>query len=101
MRKALILATLALAGCVSSPPIISTPSACSSLLPPECLAGVPSAPLPDGETVGDCIAFSDLQTGQLDKANDRYKAGVGIVARCEKRDAEAVKRARPKFLGIF
>lgn len=101
MRKALMLAVLLLAGCVGSPPIISAPSACSTLLPTEWLAGVPSAPLPDGNTVGDWITFGDAQTGQLDKANDRYKSGVGIVARCEERDRQAVKRSRPKFLGLF
>ena len=47
----LILAVLSLAGCVGSPPIIAAPSACSTLLPSEWLAGVPSAPLPGGETV--------------------------------------------------
>lgn len=41
------------------------------------------------------------QTGQLEKANGRYDAAMGIVERCEARDAAAVKRARPKFLGIF
>lgn len=97
----LILAVLALAGCVGAPPIISAPSACSTLLPTEWLAGVQSAPLPDGNTVGDWIAFGDAQTGQLDKSNERYKAGVGIVARCEARDREAVKRSRSKFLGLF
>jgi hypothetical protein len=80
---------------------VATPSACSSLLPAEWLKGVPGAPLPDGETVGDWVAFGDAQTAQLDKANDRYAAGVGIVSRCEARDAAAVKKVRPKVLGIF
>ena len=97
----LILAVLSLAGCVGSPPIIAAPSACSTLLPSEWLAGVPSAPLPGGETVGDWIAFGDATVGQLDKSNDRYKSAVGIVARCEARDREAVKRSRGKFLGLF
>lgn len=101
MRQALILAPLLLAGCVSAPPIISATSACSTLLPTEWLEGVQSAPLPEGSTVGDWVEFGDRQTGQLDKANDRYKAGVGIVSRCEARDAAAVKRSKPKFLGIF
>jgi hypothetical protein len=57
--------------------------------------------LPQGSTVGEWIAFADAQTGQLDKANDRTKAAIGIVERCEERDREAVKRARPKFLGVF
>lgn len=100
MRQALILPLL-LTGCVSSPPIISAPSDCSTLLPSEWLDGVPSAPLPDGETVGDWIAFADAQTGQLDKSNDRYRAAVGVVGRCEARDRQAVKRSRPKVLGIF
>nr|WP_299914389.1 hypothetical protein [Sphingomonas bacterium] len=51
--------------------------------------------------MGDWIKFGDAQTGQLDKANDHYVSGVGIVQRCEARDAAAVKKARPKFLGIF
>lgn len=76
-------------------------SACSSLLPGEWREPVPGAPLPDGQSVGDWIAFGDAQTGQLDKANDRTVSAIGIVERCEARDREAVKRARPKFLGIF
>lgn len=80
---------------------MSAPSACSSLLPTEWRAGVPGAELPQGDTVGEWVAFGDAQTGQLDKSNDRYTAAVGIVERCEERDAEAVRRSRPRFLGIF
>jgi hypothetical protein len=88
-------------GCAGAPSIVSAPSACSTLLPTEWRAGVRGADLPQGDTVGEWIAFADAQTGQLDKANDRYSAAVGIVERCEARDREAVKRARPRFLGIF
>jgi len=94
-------AILLCAACVATPPIVATPGACSSLLPAEWRAGVPSAVLPDGSTVGDWIAYADAQTGQLDKANDRYSAAVGIVERCEARDAAAVKQSRRKFLGVF
>ncbi len=80
---------------------MSAPSACSSLLPPEWREGVPGAALPAGSTIGEWIAFADAQTGQLDKANDRYRAAAGIVERCEERDREAVKRSRRKILGIF
>lgn len=76
-----------------------TPSACHELLPAEWLSGVPSAPLPDGETVGDWIAFGDAQTGQLDKANGRYVDAIGIVERCHDRDQEAAKRATRGFFG--
>jgi hypothetical protein len=62
---------------------------------------VPGAPLPKGDVVGDWIAFSDAQTGQLDTANGRTADAIGIIERCEQRDAAAIKRARPKFLGIF
>lgn len=51
--------------------------------------------------MGDWVAFGDAQTAQLDKANDRYGAAVGIVARCEERDAKAVRASRGRFLGIF
>lgn len=80
---------------------MSAPSACSSLLPSEWRAGVPGADLPQGSTAGDWIAFADAQTAQLDKANDRYSAAVGIIERCEERDRQAVKKARPKVLGVF
>jgi hypothetical protein len=70
-------------------------------LPPEWKQGVAGAELPDGNTVGDWIAFGDAQTGRLDQANERTKAAIGIVERCEERDAAAIKRAtRNRFLGI-
>lgn len=80
---------------------MSAPNACSSLLPTEWRAGVPGAELPAGSTVGDWIAFGDAQTGQLDKANERTSAAIGIVERCELRDREAIKKARRKVLGVF
>lgn len=98
MRPFLMLSTmLVLPGCVSAGRIVATPSACSALLPPEWQMPVPGAPLPEGETVADWISFGDQQTAQLDKANDRTVSAIGIVSRCETRDAEAVKRARKHF----
>lgn len=95
-----------LSGCspfAGARPIVQPmPNACSSLLPESWLKGVPSADLGNGgTTVGDWIKFGDAQTGQLDKANDRYAAAIGIVQRCEIRDAAAVRRARPRVLGVF
>lgn len=92
---------LALQGCVAAGPILTTRAACSSLLPNEWREGVPGAPLPDGYTMGDWIAFGDAQTGQLDKANDRTTSSIGIIERCEERDKQAIQKAKPKFLGIF
>jgi hypothetical protein len=62
---------------------------------------VPGAPLPSGETVGDWIQFADAQTGQLDKANDRTTSAIGIVARCEQRDVEAVAKAKRRWWQVW
>lgn len=96
-----LLAMLACAACAGGPPIVASASACSSLIPGSWREPVPGAPLPKGDVVGDWIAFGDAQTGQLDKANGRTADTIGIIERCERRDAAAIKRARPKFLGIF
>ncbi len=76
-------------------------SACSTLIPDSWHQPVPGAEIPNGDTVGEWVAFADAQTGQLDKANGRTADALGIIERCEKRDAAAVKSARPKVLGIF
>lgn len=96
-----MLAALLLGGCVSAGPIVAAPSSCSSLIPDSWSAGVEGAPLPDGETVGDWIAFGDAQTGRLDVANGRQADTLAIIQRCEARDREAVQRSRPKFLGLL
>jgi hypothetical protein len=62
---------------------------------------VPGAPLPDGQTVGEWISFGDQQTAQLDKANDRTTAAIGIVERCEARDVAAVNHARRPWWKVF
>lgn len=74
-------------------------ASCSSLLPPEWKRGVAGADIPDGNTVGDWIAFGDAQTGKLDQANGRTKDAIGIVERCEARDKEAVRRGSRGFFG--
>jgi hypothetical protein len=103
IRSIPLLAMLACGACASGPPIVTANSAgCSSLVPDEWKKGVAGAPLPDGNTVGDWIAFGDAQTGKLDIANDRTVSAVGIIARCEARDEKAIEKAtRRRFLGIF
>jgi hypothetical protein len=93
----LLLMLLAVPGCVGAPPIVATPNACASLLPDEWRVPVPGAPLPEATTVADWISFADQQTGQLDKANDRTLSAIGIIERCEARDAAAVKAAKRKW----
>lgn len=68
-------------------------------MPPEWRRGVDGAELPAGETVGDWIAFGDAQTARLDQANGRTRDTIGIVERCEARDAAVVGRARRGFFG--
>jgi hypothetical protein len=100
--SALALASMlpVLGACAAGPPIVTThAAACSTLLPPDWKNGVAGAPLPDGDTVGDWIVFADAQTGKLDQANDRTKSAIGIVERCEKRDADAVRRGTRGFFG--
>lgn len=96
-----LLLMLAAPACAAGPPIVASPSACSTLVPDSWRQPVPGADIPKGDTVGEWVAFSDAQTGQLDKANGRTTDALGIIERCERRDAEAVKSAKPKFLGLF
>jgi hypothetical protein len=61
-----------------------------------------SAKLPDGHDDSRPWQSGFVeQTGRLETANDRYAAAVGIVSRCEARDAAAVKKTRPGLAGIF
>ncbi len=95
-----LFVTLASGACVGGPPIVTTNAAnCSTLLPDSWAQGVAGAPLPDGDTVGDWIAFGDAQTGKLDQANERTTSAIGIVSRCEERDRAAVKRGSRGFWG--
>lgn len=89
-----------LVGCASTPVINAPSSSCVTLIPGEWRAGVPGAPLPLGDTVGDWIAFADAQTGKLDMANGRTRDAIEIVSRCEARDALAVKRATRRWWQI-
>ena len=95
----LLCAMPALAGCAAGPPIVTISGAgCAALLPAEWRSGVVPAPLPEGITVGDWVAFADAQTGKLDDANGRTRDAIGIVERCETRDANALNKARRGWL---
>ena len=100
-KSILLCSMLALTACVGAPPIVAPSSACSSLLAETWRTPVPGAPMPEGDTVGDWIQFGDAQTGQLDKANDRTLTAIGVIERCERRDAEAVQRAHKRWWQIF
>lgn len=103
--------------CVTSPPIIADKAPCSTLVPEEWRAGVSGYPAPESVTLPpvsdpgaisayewmarEWMKFGVGQTGQLVKANGRTADAIGIIERCEARDRAAIKRARPRFLGIF
>lgn len=85
----------------AAPTVISTPNSCATLLPQEWKQGVAGAALPSGDTVGDWVAFGDAQTGKLDMANDRTTDAIGIIERCETRDAASVKKATRRWWQIL
>ncbi len=74
---------------------------CAALLPEDWKKGVEAPPLPEGVTIGDWISFADATVGKLDTANDRTVSAIGIVERCESRDAAAVKRATRPWWKLF
>lgn len=96
---AFVILVLMLSGC-AAPTVLSTSNSCSALLPAEWKQGVAGAELPTGDTVGDWVAFADAQTGKLDMANGRTRDAIGIIERCEARDAAAVKKATRRWWQI-
>jgi hypothetical protein len=56
-------------------------------------------PLPEGNQVGDWVAFGDAAVGKLDQANGRTVDAITIVQRCEARDAAAVKHSTKSWIG--
>jgi hypothetical protein len=99
MRMILAASALSLSACAGAPIVTAAPSSCATLLPSEWKQGVEGAPLPIGDTVADWEVFGDAQTGKLDIANGRTKDAIGIVERCEARDAAAIKKASRGFFG--
>jgi hypothetical protein len=109
--------TLAAAGCAGSPVIVASPSACSKVLPAEWEKGVghaesppPAPPKPQGlqaqidwtlEQLKIWTGFAVDEANRVDQADGRTRDTIGIVRRCEERDAEAVSKSRPKVLGLF
>jgi hypothetical protein len=104
---AMLLPIALLAGCAATV-VQSGASRCSGLLPTEWDKGVAAADLPASAKLSD--GHDDArpwqagfvgQTGQLEIANSRYVDGLGIIRRCEDRDAAAVKAAGRKRFGLF
>jgi hypothetical protein len=108
-KLAMLCTVLLLAGCVTAPAIEIPVSACSSLLPKAWNKPVVAAPLPESadgdpastdwliEMLQRWTAFGVEQTGQLDKANDRYATAMAIIEQCQERDRVAVRKSRRWF----
>jgi hypothetical protein len=96
---------------------VASPSACADLIPADWAKGVDHTPIPDAapakptdqpgilawtlDELKKWTGFGVSEAAKVDQANGRTADAIGIVARCEARDAKAVKQARPKVLGIF
>jgi hypothetical protein len=115
-----LLAPIALAvtACVQSPPIFAEIPDCSSLVPQGWRDGVghaakpavAAAPRDDSlaeqlrhatDSLKAWIGFGAAEAGQVEKADDRLTSALGIIERCEARDAAAIRRSKPKRFGIF
>lgn len=97
--------------------IVAADTPCSALVPETWLDGVDGAPepAPAGPEPGTLQGKLDQAIAELKKwigfavdtdnrrvqANARTRDSVGIISRCENRDAAAVKAAQPKVLGVF
>lgn len=103
LATAMTLLCAPLAGCVAT---AISPDAvrCSELLPNSWDKGVDSVDLPETAKLPD--GHDDArpwqegfvgQTGRLEMSNGRYQDGIGIVRRCEERNAAAVKKARRRI----
>jgi hypothetical protein len=113
----LVSLTLAAQGCAGNPVIVASSASCPSLVPSEWESGVEGAPVPaaagpkpatfEGQLAQAIfelkawVGFGVDESSRREQANGRYRDAMGIIRRCTERDAAAVKKARPKFLGFF
>ncbi len=107
--KAIIIASLALSGCMTRPVVRADIPDCERYIPPSLRAPVESADLPTPRNHGDghpdaqpWREFGIAQTGQLDKANERRAAAEYIYQTClDEHRKEQVKSTRGFFGRIF
>ncbi len=100
LASVLILAstTLGVGACASARPIVTAPSACSSLVAPSLKAPVAPVDLPAATaTAGDLWTAFDGQTERLDRANAFKAAVVETVEACEQRDAKTVAKLNARW----
>jgi hypothetical protein len=79
---------------------------CLTLIPSEWRDPIPDSGSPvkgasDKETLDSWILFGVSQSEKKRQEYQRKEESLGIIERCQKRDNEAIEKAKPKFLGIF
>lgn len=104
-KISLVLMMLALTGCVTTS-VYAPKSKCSQLVEQVYNEPVPDAPAPvlgedDLATLKNWINFGVAQTAGKRTEFERAQAARDITRRCEERDAQAIEKSKPKFLGIF
>jgi len=95
--------TAGCAGTVSTPVYLAA-QRCSDQIPPSYRKPVSGVGLLSPEaTAGEATAKLDGQTAALDTANGRVSDVIGIVDRCDARNAEAAAKLAPKRkrFGLF
>ena len=94
-----IVGTVTLTGCVTSPPVYGDIPECERLIPAALKQPVPGVPIPDSEEAEPWMQAFIGQTGQLDKANERAPAVDHIYAECLKMHRKALDRTKRGFFG--
>lgn len=83
MRSLIVLAGLAVSGCITRPVISTPPAACSTLVPQSWKEGIEGYPIPSGASLSEWQAAFIGQAGRLEMANGRTKDVIGMQERCE------------------
>lgn len=98
-RMVIILPTLALAACVTSPPVYGDIPECERLIPASLKADVPGVPIPESEEAEPWMQAFIGQTGALDKANERPDAIDHIYKTCLEMHRKALDKTKRGFFG--
>lgn len=96
----IVLSSCFIVTACATPTVLATPNSCATLIPDTWRAGVPGVPLPSNDTIGEWISFADATVGKLDQANGRTVDAIGIIERCEARDAKAIRKATRRWWQI-
>ena len=104
IRRSTLLLPLLFAGCTTVSVDGSNSDACSDYVPPAMWVATPHA-APPGPSQASHGQFEIGEAGQLEKANSDKAGTQHIILTCERKKAEAAKRAaqqlKPWYRKIF